>query len=92
MHPWLSSRGLEFSSPGLEGKGFLYDTMAPSDHKPIAKIFIKKWVFSPQRLADMFKDPVALKIVYAQVTPSSTENYERESVRLTFFLIRLKRT
>ena len=68
VHPWLSSRGLEFSSPGLEDKGFLYDNMSPSDHRPIAKIFIKKWVFSPQRLADTFKDPVALKIIYAQAS------------------------
>jgi hypothetical protein len=66
VHPWLSSRGLEFTSPGLAEKGFLYDEMMPSERKPIAKVFIKKWVFSPQRLADLFKDPVALKIIYAQ--------------------------
>lgn len=44
----------------------MYDEMVTSEQKPIAKIFVKKWVFTPQRLTDMFRDPVALKIIYAQ--------------------------
>jgi len=66
IHPWLTSRGLEFTSPGLESTGFLYDEMVASERKPISKLFVKKWVFNPQRLADMFRDTVALKIIYAQ--------------------------
>lgn len=65
-HPWLSCRELEITSPGLEKKNFVYEDMVEGDHKPVAKIFIKKWIFSPQRLPGLFKDPPALKILFAQ--------------------------
>ena len=74
IHPWLSSRGLEFTSPGLDSKGYMYDEMIASEQKPVAKLVVKKWVYDGIRLTDLFSDTVALKIIFEQAKADLKNN------------------
>jgi len=75
-HPWLSCRNIEFT-PTSPPSSFEYDQITP-DLPSFSKIYIKKWVFSPQRISDLLRDQVSLKLLYTQV--------------FFFFLIKKKKT